>query len=225
MDVGGDFPAFVIPLIKGVAGAFVDAAAQVSVSMANGNCFGQSLSNIDYTSVGASFVTGALAVPGMSTGAKIVTSGVIAADALADVKVNGEMETIGGIVGENKPVGKIAVDAVSSVVPGKAANELASGLNKAISSDLSSSAAATMTKEIRSELVNAQKNINSLSGEIIRESTANFTGGLIGGQASEMFESTSTSPPPSLPANSIIQQNDATRIQQDYYEIKIKNPW
>ncbi len=225
VDMGGDFPAFVIPLIKGVAGAVVDAAAQVSVFMANGKSFSQSLSNIDYTSVGTSFLTSALAGPGISTGTKIGMGIATTTDALVDVKVNGEVEAIGGIVGENKPVGKIAVDAVSSVAPGKAANELVSGLNKAISSDLSSSAAAAMTKEVRSELVNAQKNINSLSGEIIRESTANFTGSLIGGQANEIFESTSTSLPPSLPANSIIQQNDATRIQQNYYEIKIKNPW
>ena len=120
----------------------------------------------------------------------------------------------------------MVIDIASSVVPGKAADKIMSGLNKAITSDLNSNTAATMTKEIRSELVNAQKNINSLSGETVKESTANFIGGLVGGQTNEFFKPTTTEgyqlPPQS---NNIIQQNDATRIQQNYYEIKIKNPW
>jgi RHS repeat-associated protein len=67
VDPDGKLPILLIPVIKGAVGAVVDAAAQVTVSMANGQDFGEALSNIDYTSVGASFVTSAIAMPGMST--------------------------------------------------------------------------------------------------------------------------------------------------------------
>ncbi|MDR0939178.1 MAG: DUF6443 domain-containing protein, partial [Mediterranea sp.] len=71
IDSDGKLPIFLVPLIKGAVGAIVDAAAQVTVSMANGQGFGEAMSNIDYTSVGASFVTSAVTMPGMSTAAKV----------------------------------------------------------------------------------------------------------------------------------------------------------
>lgn len=58
-----------------------------------------------------------------------------------------------------------------------------------------------------------------MSGELI------FVGGFIGGQTNEMLKSDPASIPLPLQTDYIIQQNDATRIQQDYYEVKIKNPW
>ena len=223
VDVGGDFPAFVIPLIKGVAGAVVDAAAQVSVFMANGESFDQSLSKIDYTSVGTSFVTSMFAGPGMSTGTKIGISATVVADAAIDFNNHDGLQTV---LNEGKTGTNMAIDIASSVVPGKAADKIMSGLNKAITSDLNSNTAAIMPKEVRSELLQAQNSINSSSGEIIKESTANFIGGLVGGQTNEFFKPTTTEgyqlPPQN---NNIIQQNDVTRIQQDYYEVKIKNPW
>ena len=223
VDVGGDFPAFVIPLIKGVAGAVVDAAAQVSVFMANGENFDQSLSKIDYTSVGTSFVTSMFAGPGMSTGTKIGISATVVADAAIDFNNHDGLQTV---LNEGKTGTNMAIDIASSVVPGKAADKIMSGLNKAITSDLNSNTAAIMPKEVRSELLQAQNSINSSSGEIIKESTANFIGGLVGGQTNEFFKPTTTEgyqlPPQN---NNIIQQNDVTRIQQDYYEVKIKNPW
>ena len=57
IEPNGKLPVFLVPLIKGAVGAVVDAAAQVTVSMANGQGFGEAMSNIDYTSVGASSVS------------------------------------------------------------------------------------------------------------------------------------------------------------------------
>ena len=142
------------------------------------------------------------------------------------VNLDGIMGGADNFIEKGKTGTNMAIDIASSVVPGKAADKIMSGLNKAITSDLNSNTAAIMPKEVRSELLQAQNSINSSSGEIIKESTANFIGGLVGGQTNEFFKPTTTEgyqlPPQN---NNIIQQNDVTRIQQDYYEVKIKNPW
>jgi hypothetical protein len=70
IDPDGRLVWFLIPVFKGLIGGIVDAAAQATVSMANGQGFGKAMSNIDYTSVGASVVTSAITMPGMSTVAK-----------------------------------------------------------------------------------------------------------------------------------------------------------
>ena len=100
IEPNGKLPVFLVPLIKGAVGAVVDAAAQVTVSMANGQGFGEAMSNIDYTSVGASFVASAIAMPGMSTGRKIVTGVAAVADVALDINVKGEINSVGAIVGE-----------------------------------------------------------------------------------------------------------------------------
>lgn len=66
----------------------------------NGQGFGEAMSNIDYTSVGASFVASAIAMPGMSTGRKIVTGVAAVADVALDINVKGEINSVGAIVGE-----------------------------------------------------------------------------------------------------------------------------
>lgn len=76
VDPDGKIPVFLIPLAKGFIGATIDAATQVTVSMVNGQGLGEAMSNIDYTNVGASFVTSALTISGMSNAAKdALTSG------------------------------------------------------------------------------------------------------------------------------------------------------
>ncbi|NLB67668.1 MAG: RHS repeat-associated core domain-containing protein [Bacteroidales bacterium] len=214
VDPVGRFPVLLVPLIKGAVGAIADAAAQVTVSMVNGQSFGQAMSSIDYTSVGASFVTAAIAMPGMSTAAKVATVAVVATDAAIDVNAKGEIQTIGGVIGENKSITNAAIDAVSSVVPGKVVDNVTSGFNKAVSSDLGSSAAATLTKETKSSMKQAQAMVNSTAVQTGANAVADYMGGMIGGQANEAIGTGSTTRISTPLKDSLVQQNDATRVQR-----------
>ena len=218
VDVDGRMPVLLVPLIKGAVGAIADAAAQVTVSMANGQSFGQAMSNIDYTSVGASFVTAAIAMPGMSTTAKVVTVTVVAADAAIDVNAKGE--TL--IIGEEKSITNAAIDAVSSVVPGKVVDNVTSGFNKAVSSDLGSSAAATLTKETKSSMKQAQTMVNSTAVQTGANAVADYMGGMIGGQANNEIGTGSTTRISVPLKDPIVQQNDATRVQRPIIPIYSK---
>ncbi len=223
VDPDGRMPVFLVPLIKGSVGAIVDAAAQVTVSMANGKSFGQAMSSIDYSSVGTSFVTSAIVTPGMSTTAKVATVGVIAVDAAVDFNMKGEIQSIGGVVGENKSITNATIDAVSSVVPGKVVDNLSSSFNKAINSDLSSNAAAALKKETKSSMRQAQATVNSTSVQTGVNAVADYVGGLIGGQTNEAVNnSKSKSNFLTLPKPSTSLPNDATRVQNNFINPKLK---
>ncbi|MPM39692.1 hypothetical protein SDC9_86326 [bioreactor metagenome] len=219
IDPDGRIPIFLVPLIKGAVGAIADAAAQVTVSMANGQSFSQAMSSIDYTSVGASFVTSAIAMPGMSTTAKVATVAVVTADAAIDVNAKGEIQSIGGVIGDNKSITNATIDAVSSVVPGKVVDNATSGFNKAVSSDIGSSAAATLTKETKSSLKQAQATINSTTVQTGANATASYTGGVVGGQANKAIGTGSTTRVLNPLKDPIVQPNDATRVQKPIFPI------
>ncbi len=172
-----------IALGKGALSAGVDAFAQVTVSLANGNTFKEAVSSIDGTSVGASFVIGALSAPGVSSMAKAVGIGVaVTADAVVDVS---NSKGITSVVTGDKPVASSIVDAAASVLPGKAADSVISTANKAISSDLTSKSAATMTKETKNMLKSVQTTVNSESVKTGANAAADYTGGVVGGQINE----------------------------------------
>ncbi|RGN32270.1 RHS repeat-associated core domain-containing protein, partial [Bacteroides oleiciplenus] len=215
IDPDGKLPVFLIPLAKGAVGAIVDAAAQVTISMANGQGFGEAMSNIDYTSVGASFVTSAIAMPSMSTGKKIVTSAVVAVDAMLDINGKGETETIGAITGGDKPISKVAIDAIASFIPGKVVDNVTSGFNKAVGSDLSSSTAATLTKETKSSMKQAQSVVNSTGFQAGANAAADYIGGVVGGQTNKVTSNNSSIGISAPTRSSIVQPNDAIRIQKN----------
>lgn len=185
VDPDGEVPLLAPLLIAGgkaLVGAAVDAAAQITVSMANGQSFQESLSNIDYTSVGASAAASALTAPGMSTVAKLITGAAIVGDALVDVSSGGGVESV--ITGE-KSLGNVAIDVASSVIPGKIVDGVTSSFNKAITSDLTATSAATMTKETKSILSQTQTTVNSTTVQTGIGAVSDYTGGIIGGQANE----------------------------------------
>lgn len=93
-------------------------------------------------------------------------------------------------------------------------DNVTSGFNKAVSSDLGSSAAATLTKETKSSMKQAQTMVNSTAVQTGANAVADYMGGMIGGQANNEIGTGSTtriSPPIKDP---VIQQNDATRVQR-----------
>ena len=212
IDYDGEYP-ILLPLIKGAVGAVVDATAQVSVAMADDQGFFEALSNIDYTSIGASFMTSALLSPGMSTAAKVTTASVIAVDVAVDYSENKGLEYIG----EGKTPGKAALDAAASLVPGKVARGVTSGLEKAIVSDLSSKASATLSKEIKSSLMQMQTIVNSDGFQIGTNVIANFTAGLINGQLSAIpFGGMKQT---SMPQTHEIIRADALQVYKPEYKI------
>ena len=215
IDYDGEYP-ILLPLIKGAVGAVVDATAQVSVAMADDQGFFEALSNIDYTSIGASFMTSALLSPGMSTAAKVTTASVIAVYVAVDYSENKGLEYIG----EGKTPGKAALDAAASLVPGKVARGVTSGLEKAIVSDLSSKASATLSKEIKSSLMQMQTIVNSDGFQIGTNVIANFTAGLINGQLSAIpFGGMKQT---SMPQTHEIIRADALQVYKPEYKIKVK---
>ena len=207
-------PVLLVLLLKGAVGAIADAAAQVTVSMANGQSFGQAMSSVDYTSVGASFLTSAVAMPGMSTTAKIATAAVAVADASIDNNANGKIQTVGGGIGENKSITNAAINAIFSIVPGKVVENITSGFNKAVTSNLGSSVASTLTKETKSSMRQAQAMANSITVQTGANAVADYTGGMVSGQINKEVGTFSTARVSTPLKGPVVQQNDATRVQR-----------
>lgn len=153
--------------------------------MANGSGFGEALSDIDYTSVGASFVTSALAIPGMSTTARAITVGVVAADAAVDINSS---QGFKNVVAGDKLYTAAAIDVVSSVLPGKTVDGVTSAFNKAVTSDLTATSAATMTKGTKSGLKQVQSVVNSANVQTGANAATDFISGLIGGQINKSMQ-------------------------------------
>lgn len=220
IDPDGKMPALIYGLIKGFCGAIIDVGAQVTVGMDNGDNFEQAISKIDYTSVGASFVTSAIATPAMSTTAKVakaakaakttnvITGVVITADAAVDISEQEGFQIIGG----NKSITNAAVDAVFSTVPGKVVDNAKAGFNKAVTSDLKSNTAATLTKETRASLKQAQETVNSLPAGIVTDAITNYPAGVLSGQINTELGKFPTGI--LRIQNPLVQPNDATRIQR-----------
>ena len=214
IDPDGRNP-FAYALIKGAIGAAVDAAAQISVSMAGGTTFGQAVSNIDLTSVGASFVTSALMAPGMSTTAKVVSASTTALDAMVDYDRKNGVRSIDGIIGEKKEGAKIGVDVAASVLPRSEhiVNNVSSGFTKAIDAELGSKIAATYTKETKAYMKQVRSIINNPITQSSVTAVAGYTGGVLVNLSKEAVDTLYEKPTHSIPAQiqaTAIQANDAT---------------
>ena len=166
VDEEGKIP-LIIPLVKGLIGAAIDATTQVSISMLTGNSFSEAVGNIDMVSVGKSFVTSALQ---MKIVAEIALEVV---DAAVDFNASGEMETIAN----GKEMSHFVIDMATSF-GGVFLEGVPNSFSKAISEDLSSKSAATMTKETKASLKQIQKVINS---EEVKTTVSTVTGFVTGG--------------------------------------------
>lgn len=219
VDPDGRVPALVIPLIKGAVGASIDMMSQISVSIANGKSFKESMKNLDLTSIGTSFIVSAISAPGMSTVAKIVTNGLIALDATIDISANDGVSTILPVENyNNKETSHVIVDAVSSFIPGKIVDDFTSALSKAISSDLTSKASATLTKESINSMKKLHSDINSTGFQIGSNAIMDYWGGYLGGSINninkpenEMYSVPRSS---SQLNDNITLPNDATRVNK-----------
>ena len=227
-DPDGGLPVFLIPLAKGAVGAFVDASAQVSISMINGKSFKEAVGEIDYTSVGAAFVFSAIAAPGASTGAKaatgisksakvatkFVTGVAIGVDATTDISANGETSTV--FNGGSKSASSFAIDLAATIVPGKVVDNVSSGLSKAIKKDLASNASATLSKEAKASMKHTKDVIDD-KGIPGFKGFADFSAGLISGQAKKVIDPQNTKSPSSNRPPMILAPKKNDKAEQSIY--------
>lgn len=143
-----------------------------------------------------SFITSAIMTPEMSTTAKVVMATATAVDAMVDVNIKGETQTIAGVVGDKKSLDNLTL-----------------GFNEAVTSDLSATASATLTKETKSSLKQAQTTINSTGFQTGANAVADYTGGVVGGQANKIVGSTPTANASILVKDPMVQPNDITRLK------------
>lgn len=133
-----------------------------------GRSFSEAVGNIDMVSVGKSFVTSAFS---MKKVAEIVFEGV---DAAIDYNASEGLKTIF----DEKETSHSVIDMAASL-GGVFIERIPTVFSKAISEDLSSKSAATMTKETKAALKQIQKVINSEEVKTTVSTVAGFlTGGL-----------------------------------------------
>ena len=168
VDEEGEVPLIVPFLIKGLKGAAIDVTTQVLTSMFVGRSFSEAVGNIDMVSVGKSFVTSAFS---MKKVVEIVFEGV---DAAIDYNASEGLKTIF----DEKETSHSVIDMAASL-GGVFIERIPTVFSKAISEDLSSKSAATMTKETKAALKQIQKVINSEEVKTTVSTVAGFlTGGL-----------------------------------------------
>lgn len=84
------------------------------------------------------------------------------------------------LLGGDKTIGKTVTDAAASTLPGLGGDRLIKGFDKAISEDLSSKGAATLTKETKNAMKSAQEVVNSKQFKAGAEIVESVVGGAIG---------------------------------------------
>lgn len=214
-DPDGKNPVLVF-LIKGAVGAAADMSAQISISMINGKSFKEAMSEVDYTSVGASFVTSGLLAPGMSRAAKATTCIINGADALFDYSVENGFESV---FNDKKSILEVSIDLAASMVPEMVVDKVSSGFCKAIDADLSSNAAATLTKESKAQLKQTQNTINSKEFKFGAKTMANFSGSLVSGQTKKALNSNDIESSSSRPPLILMPKEDKKEEQSIYQQI------
>ena len=149
--------------IGAAIGAGIDITVQMTANMTLGNQgFWDAASSIDWTSVGASAVTGAVGVPGanvISKTAKVATiATAVAFDAAVDINVaEGNQNIFNG----EKSLSTATIDAAGSLIGGKASDDIVMGAKNSISKDISSGTYSTLNKAEKSTLRQTQAVVNS----------------------------------------------------------------
>ena len=149
--------------VKGLIGAGIDISIQMTANMTlNNQSFGQAFRNIDWTSAGGSFVAGAVGIPGVtaiSKTAKVATiATAVAVDAAVDVSIaEGNQNIFNG----EKSLTTASIDAVGTLIGGKASDDIVKGAKNSISNDISSGTFSTLNKAEKNTLRQTQTVVNS----------------------------------------------------------------
>ena len=181
MDEEGKVPLIVPYLIRGLIGAAIDATTQVSISMLTGNSFSEAVGNIDVVSVGKSFVTSAIS--GVKIDGKVVNTilkSTAAACEVVDAAVDVNYTDGAKIIGGEKKTSDVVIDISMSFLGNGLTDGFINSFNKAISEDLSSKAAATLTKETKANLQKTKDFVNSYEFETAVSTITGFATGGVG---------------------------------------------
>ena len=180
VDKDGELPVILVPIVKGLAGGILDFGVQMSLNMAQGKSLSEAFSNVDWTSVGASAISSTVGVVGSSTAMKVAAQAtIVASDAMMDYSIEDGFKH-SALLGGDKSIGKTVTDAAASTLPGLGGDRLIKGFDKAISEDLSSKGAATLTKETKNAMKSAQEVVNSKQFKAGAEIVESVVGGAIG---------------------------------------------
>jgi len=208
-------------LIGAGIGAVTDFSAQMTINMAvNNQNFWDAASNTDWTSVGASAITGAVGVPGvniLSKTAKVATiATAITVDASVDITASRGTATV--LTGE-KSLGSAVIDATGSIFGSKASDGIIDGAKNAISKDIQSGTFSTLTSSEKNTLRQANSIVNS---EGAQAGVKTITGiGAEGGKqtAKTLTESGGTKISAPSVDNLYFPPADATRTVLPYYPL------
>lgn len=136
------------PFLSGAVSALVDFGLQVGVKMFEGNGFFDAVKGIDYSSVVAAGIEGAIA-PSTAWGrvAKVV---ITAVDAGVDFKAEIGWETIWDRDSKKgKEMNAAITDFISGALGGDLGECVTRGISRGLKAEASSSATATLTKEMK----------------------------------------------------------------------------
>ncbi len=116
----------------GLIGAAVDFTSQMAINMADGKTMGEAFNNVDWTSVGTSFISTASGAGITNTGLKLATIfGAESLDAMVDYHYESGFRDIFGYSNQ-KSYTKALTDGLFSVIGHKLPDEMVEGLKKYI---------------------------------------------------------------------------------------------
>ena len=135
------------PIVVGGICAVVDFGAQVGVNLIKGDDIVGAIRNVDYTSVAAAGVTGAIS-PG-SAAKRVIGYVAIIADAAVDISLDKGLQVVGGNEEHNKPMDKAIVDVVTGAFGIDGGNAASKGITNGLIEEASSKATATLPKDMK----------------------------------------------------------------------------
>ncbi len=203
-----------------ILGGAVEAGIQIDVSMARGQDFMSAVQNLDLQDVGIAMFEGGM-TSGGSIAKNIAKKGITMAitettKASVDVTMAEGTKSIGGIVGEEKDAGDVALDLAFGVAGAKSTDAVITSSKNAAKSDITSGTYATLTKSEKSTAQTVDNIVNSQEYEKVIGAASSAVGGPVkseitsSGSSSGLTEGVATFNLESLYQSTIILKDKTT---------------
>ena len=166
VDVDGKIPW----LVGALVGGGTDFISQTVVNLTRGYDFVQSIRAVDYTSVGASIVCGA--VSPTSTIRKVAMAVLIVSDAIVDYTIDDGWSIVGNNEGD-KSGREMIIDGVSSALGNDFGNAISHRIIKGLEAEASNKATATLTKSMKQQKLVLYQKAKSPLGESSQKAVIN----------------------------------------------------
>ena len=150
-------------LAGAMVGASIDFSAQLAVNIfIKEQSLSQAIRGVDWTSVGASAITGAVGVPGSNSISNVTKLATIIATNVVDASMDislakGNQNIFNG----EKTVTEAAIDVAGTLISAKASDELIRGARSTINNQVNSGSYATLTKTEKATVRQIQTSVNS----------------------------------------------------------------